>query len=45
MDKWESLKILRQLADGIDPYTEETLPEHSPYQQPQTVILELSTLI
>ena len=37
MDKWESLKILRQLADGIDPYTGETLPEHSPYQQTQTV--------
>ncbi len=37
MDKLESLKILRQLADGIDPYTGEKLPEHSPYQQPQTV--------
>lgn len=37
MDKWKSLKILRQLADGIDPYTGETLPEHSPNQQTQTV--------
>lgn len=37
MDKLESLKILRQLADGVNPYTGETLPEHSPYQQPQTV--------
>ena len=37
MDKLESLKILRLLADGIDPYTGEILPEHSPYQQPQTV--------
>ncbi len=37
MDKLESLKILKQLAEGIDPYTGEILPDRSPYQQPQTV--------
>ena len=37
MDKLESLKILRGLANGIDPYTGEVLPEQSPYQHPQTV--------
>ena len=37
MDRLESLKILKQLADGMDPYTREMLPDRSPYQQPQTV--------
>jgi hypothetical protein len=37
MDKLVSLKILKQLADGIDPYTGKMLPEDSPYQQSQTV--------
>ncbi len=37
MDKSEGLKILQQLADGIDPYTGERLPEQSPYNHPQTV--------
>ena len=37
MNKSEGIKILKQLADGIDPYTGELLPEYSPYQHPQTV--------
>ena len=37
MDKVESLTILKKLADGVDPYTGDMLPEYSPYQQPQTV--------
>jgi hypothetical protein len=37
MDKKNNITILRQLADGIDPYTGEKLPEQSPYQYPQTV--------
>lgn len=37
MDKSEGIKILKQLADGIDPYTGEVFPEYSPYQHPQTV--------
>lgn len=37
MDKHESIAILTQLADGIDPYTGEILPEHSPYNHPQTI--------
>jgi len=37
MDRLESLKILKQLADRVDPYTGEMLPDHSPYQQPKTV--------
>jgi hypothetical protein len=30
MDKSEGIKILKQLADGIDPYTGEVFPEDSP---------------
>ena len=37
MDKSEGIKILRQLADGVDPYSGEVFPEESPYQHPQTV--------
>jgi hypothetical protein len=37
MDKSEGIKILKQLANGIDPYTGEVFPEYSPYQQPQTI--------
>jgi hypothetical protein len=37
MDKSEGIKILKQLADGIDPFTGEVFPEDSPYQHPQTV--------
>ena len=37
MDKSEGIKILKQLADGIDPYSGEVFPEDSPYQHPQTV--------
>ena len=36
MDKSEGIKILKQLADGIDPYTGEVFPEDSPYQHPRT---------
>jgi hypothetical protein len=37
MNKQERIAILKQLADGIDPYTGERLPEQSPYNHPQTV--------
>jgi hypothetical protein len=37
MDKSEGIKILKQLADGIDPYSGEGFPEDSPYQHPQTI--------
>ena len=37
MDKSEGIKILKQLADGVDPYTGEVFPVDSPYQHPQTV--------
>lgn len=37
MDKRESLSILRQLADGIDPATGEKLSAQSPFNHPQTV--------
>lgn len=37
MDKRESIAILRQLADGIDPYTGAMLPVQSPFNHPQTV--------
>ena len=37
MDKSEGIKIHKQLADGIDPFTGEVFPEYSPYQHPQTV--------
>lgn len=37
MDKRESLFILRQLADGIDPSTGEKLSAQSPFNHPQTV--------
>lgn len=37
MDKSQSIHILKQLANGIDPNTGEMLPEHNPCQHPQTV--------
>lgn len=37
MNKRESLSILRQLADGIDPSTGERLSAQSPFNHPQTV--------
>lgn len=37
MDKLESIHILKQLANGVDPYTGAILPDQSPYQHPQTV--------
>ena len=33
----QALKILRGLADGVDPYTGEVLPKTSPYQNPDTI--------
>jgi hypothetical protein len=45
MDKSESLKILKQLADGIDPYMGERLPEQSPYNHPQTVRAQYHAII
>jgi hypothetical protein len=37
MDINEALKIIRSLADGIDPQTGELFPAASPYQTPQVV--------
>lgn len=37
MDHQEALRIIKLLADGIDPHTGEVLPESSPYQHPDTV--------
>ena len=37
MEASQALRILRALADGIDPYTGEVFPQDSPYQHPDTV--------
>jgi hypothetical protein len=37
MEKAAALKILQQLADGIDPHTGEVFGAGSPYQHPDTV--------
>ena len=37
MHAGDAITILRALADGIDPYTGERLPNESPYQRLQTV--------
>ena len=37
MKELEALKIIRALADGIDPHTGEVFPDDSPYQNAQTV--------
>lgn len=37
MDAAEALKIVRPLAEGVDPFTGEIYPEKSPYQNPNTV--------
>lgn len=37
MEKATALKILQQLADGIDPHTGESFGADSPYQHPDTV--------
>src|ERR1035437_5793563 len=37
MNCTEALKILRPLAEGVDPGTGEVLPANSPYQQAQVV--------
>lgn len=37
MEEKEALKIVKILADGIDPYTGEVLSADGPYQNPQTV--------
>lgn len=37
MEEKEALKIVKILADGVDPYTGEVLSDNGPYQNPQTV--------
>ncbi len=37
MEKQTALKILQQLANGIDPHSGEVFPADSPYQQPDTI--------
>ena len=37
MEKADALKIIQQLADGIDPQTGKAFPADSPYQHPDTV--------
>ena len=37
MEAIEALKLLRPLAEGIDPFTGEIYSEKSPYQNPNTV--------
>ena len=37
MEKADALKILQQLADGIDPQTSQPVRADSPYQHPDTV--------
>jgi hypothetical protein len=37
MESSEALRIIRALADGVDPVTRETLPAESVFQQPQTI--------
>jgi len=37
MENTEALKIIRSLAEGIDPRTGEVFPEDSPYQHPGIV--------
>ncbi len=37
METSEALKIIKALADGINPFTGEVIPDDSPYQNPQMV--------
>ena len=37
MEKADALKIIQQLADGIDPHTGKAFGADSPYQHPDTV--------
>ena len=37
MENHEALRIIRILADGVDPYTGEKFPPESPYQNAATV--------
>jgi hypothetical protein len=37
MEHSEALKIIKSLADGIDPQTGEVFPDTSPYQNPKVV--------
>ena len=37
MEREAALKILQQLANGVDPHTGEVFRADSPYQHPQTV--------
>ena len=44
MEASQAVRILRALADGIDPYTGEVFPQESPYQHPDTVRALLSAV-
>ncbi|MCK4393629.1 hypothetical protein KAX17_12055 [Candidatus Bipolaricaulota bacterium] len=37
MEALEALEIIKSLADGVDPYTGQKLPEHGLYQNTKTV--------
>lgn len=37
MDEHKALKIVMDLADGVDPQSGNTLPPESPYQNPETI--------
>ena len=37
MDVAEAIRIIKALADGVDPFTSEAFPADSPYQQADTV--------
>lgn len=37
MEPSEALRIIRSLADGVDPHTGEIFPDDSPYQHPQVL--------
>ncbi len=37
MEPSEALRIIRSLADGVDPHTGEIFPDESPYQHPQVL--------
>ena len=37
MKETQAIKIISALADGIDPFTGEVLPEESPYQEAQSI--------
>ncbi|MBI3938323.1 MAG: hypothetical protein HY323_15195 [Betaproteobacteria bacterium] len=37
MERQAALKIIQQLADGVDPHSGEVFPSDSPYQHPDTI--------